>query len=467
MRRWCGQIRFWGLRHRTGRSAPLAVLAGVLPSRGLWRRSADIYETLARTDLGAPAFYAVVGLIGAGEPERARSIWQVASEALGGAATLLTEVAALVARACLETVGDAPLESIGLFLEAAELLEAGQFSSVLPDTPHALGALAAIAAQDFSVAEHLLERAIAASAGGSAYSARHRLLLGWVGLRTGRWAMAQSALDSTARMSSDLSLRDQLTASALGVGLARRRSDADGLVAVGSRASLVLRRHPADLYSAEFVGELCCAGGQAGIATGRAAEVEQICARLGAPTLWLVPARWHAFQAAAAAEDTAAAMDRARSLASLEGASAGAVALVNAGSVWGESLAGGVNAERVRAAVAALQKTGLGWEASRLAGSAASRVADATLGRSLLEKARDLTAALPTLDSGAAASFSALSEREGQVAALVVGGLTHKEIGAQLFISPKTVEHHVARIRQRLGAGSRAELLKELRSILG
>jgi DNA-binding NarL/FixJ family response regulator len=48
-----------------------------------------------------------------------------------------------------------------------------------------------------------------------------------------------------------------------------------------------------------------------------------------------------------------------------------------------------------------------------------------------------------------------LRTRVAQVAALAVPddgtGLTHKEIGAQLCISPETVEHHVAKIRQKLG----------------
>ncbi|MEV1293976.1 LuxR C-terminal-related transcriptional regulator [Pseudonocardia sp. NPDC049635] len=61
---------------------------------------------------------------------------------------------------------------------------------------------------------------------------------------------------------------------------------------------------------------------------------------------------------------------------------------------------------------------------------------------------------------------SLLSDRELEVAGLLVQGRTHKEIGEALFISAKTVEHHVARIRQRLGVGSRSELLDELRRIL-
>uniref|UniRef100_UPI000A77B595 response regulator transcription factor n=1 Tax=Nocardia acidivorans TaxID=404580 RepID=UPI000A77B595 len=58
-----------------------------------------------------------------------------------------------------------------------------------------------------------------------------------------------------------------------------------------------------------------------------------------------------------------------------------------------------------------------------------------------------------------------LSEREREVAELVLLGLTYREIGARLYISAKTVEHHVARIRRRIGAGSRSELLSMLRAM--
>jgi DNA-binding CsgD family transcriptional regulator len=60
-----------------------------------------------------------------------------------------------------------------------------------------------------------------------------------------------------------------------------------------------------------------------------------------------------------------------------------------------------------------------------------------------------------------------LSDREREVAVLVLGGLTYKQVGDRLFISAKTVEHHVARMRQKLGATSRAELLDQLRRITG
>jgi DNA-binding CsgD family transcriptional regulator len=56
-----------------------------------------------------------------------------------------------------------------------------------------------------------------------------------------------------------------------------------------------------------------------------------------------------------------------------------------------------------------------------------------------------------------------LSDREREVGALIVDGLTHKQIGAKLYISPKTVEQHVARLRQKLDASNRAALVAALR----
>ena len=65
-----------------------------------------------------------------------------------------------------------------------------------------------------------------------------------------------------------------------------------------------------------------------------------------------------------------------------------------------------------------------------------------------------------------AAGRSPLSEREREVAELLLLGMPYRDIGAQLFISAKTVEHHVARIRRRLGAESRSEMLSMLRAML-
>ena len=64
---------------------------------------------------------------------------------------------------------------------------------------------------------------------------------------------------------------------------------------------------------------------------------------------------------------------------------------------------------------------------------------------------------------GRARVVAELSPREREVARAVLDGHTHREIGTRLYISAKTVEHHVARIRQKLGTTTRAELLAAIR----
>jgi DNA-binding CsgD family transcriptional regulator len=51
-----------------------------------------------------------------------------------------------------------------------------------------------------------------------------------------------------------------------------------------------------------------------------------------------------------------------------------------------------------------------------------------------------------------------LTEREHEIALLVAGRLSNKEIAQQLFLSVRTVESHIYAARGKLGAGSRREL---------
>ena len=53
-----------------------------------------------------------------------------------------------------------------------------------------------------------------------------------------------------------------------------------------------------------------------------------------------------------------------------------------------------------------------------------------------------------------------LSTREHEVLGLIAQGWTDKEIGARLFISPRTVQNHLARIRQKTGLHRRSELAR-------
>jgi DNA-binding CsgD family transcriptional regulator len=49
-----------------------------------------------------------------------------------------------------------------------------------------------------------------------------------------------------------------------------------------------------------------------------------------------------------------------------------------------------------------------------------------------------------------------------KVVRLLVQGLTYKEIAAQLFVSPRTIETHVTHVFSKLGCKSRAQLRAEV-----
>jgi DNA-binding NarL/FixJ family response regulator len=51
-----------------------------------------------------------------------------------------------------------------------------------------------------------------------------------------------------------------------------------------------------------------------------------------------------------------------------------------------------------------------------------------------------------------------LTPHELQVALLVADGLTNREVAAALFLSAKTIEHHLSIIYRKLGLRSRAQL---------
>jgi FixJ family two-component response regulator len=63
-------------------------------------------------------------------------------------------------------------------------------------------------------------------------------------------------------------------------------------------------------------------------------------------------------------------------------------------------------------------------------------------------------------DRAARERYARLSEREREVLSLIVAGLTNKEIGRALALSPRTVENHRAHVFEKLQAESLAQVVR-------
>jgi DNA-binding CsgD family transcriptional regulator len=73
---------------------------------------------------------------------------------------------------------------------------------------------------------------------------------------------------------------------------------------------------------------------------------------------------------------------------------------------------------------------------------------------------RELRASGETLRRRQAAAGDELTPQELQIALHVAEGRTNREVGSALFLSPKTVEFHLARVFRKLDIANRAELIR-------
>lgn len=302
----------------------------------------------------------------------------------------------------------------------------------------------------------------------------------------GAWvAMLGGDEQSAATMVAGLDLaaldsRDRLLAHGVIIGLARRSGDHTALTLAWQQAYPLFDEVSADLLALLPIGELWLAGirlRDEGRMTALVDAAGELLRGLGDPPAWSNAFHWYAIQAAIAHESPNDLVPHAHRLkAAAESGDPQAAALADAGRTWVLVLRGQVERSQVEAAVGRLAGLGLIWDAARLASEAALAAGDPVTATALLKLARTLRtrARPPEVRAPAPAAppprpeprtDTVLSEREREVAELVLLGLTYREIGARLYISAKTVEHHVARIRRRIGASSRSELLSMLRAM--
>ncbi|MBE1498139.1 DNA-binding CsgD family transcriptional regulator [Amycolatopsis lexingtonensis] len=459
------------------RAAGAAIAATVLAHRGELARSAELYHWASRTaDLpatswaGADAF-AAIALVGTGDLPSARRLLETPSP--GVAPTLFAGAATRMAGGIADSVSGCATETLSTLLGAAAMLEPALGGTLLPDSPAALAALAALHTGELALAESVLTRALEGRTGGDLLATRHRLLLGWVAMTAGDLATAAEHRDAVAGRT--LEARDELFFATLDLGLARRASDLVGLQRSWNRAYQASMRYQTDLFSLLPLGELAIAAARTGAFAKLAPQLERahnLLSRLGEPPLWTVSLVWHELHAAITLEDAEAAKAHLATLTTHAHCGRHPRALATAAQCWLAVLSGTFAPDPIAAAAAELHDLDLRWDAARLAGQAAIRTSDRKAMVRLLEAARQFQGTAARREQGttepaaAGTGLAALSERELEVARLVVEGLTYKQAGSKLFISGKTVEHHMARIRGKLGAADRRELLATLRELL-
>ena len=78
---------------------------------------------------------------------------------------------------------------------------------------------------------------------------------------------------------------------------------------------------------------------------------------------------------------------------------------------------------------------------------------------------RELLATGETVRKRTVETASELTAQEAHIARLAVDGRTNAAIGAQLFLSTRTVEWHLGKVYTKLGVGSRRELRRALASL--
>lgn len=442
-------------------SRPATVLAASAHIRnGRLDRAGALMAHIGGELIGQDAAWAVYSTLGQGDPATAAS-WARAMPAAG--LTSLSAGLVEMSRALMMSVdgnGDGAIDTLARSVQTVTPLGA---SALLPETPAAIAAILAMGRGEPETAQTFLERALSAGLGGAAGRARHQLLLGWALMLQGRLASADEAAGSV-QEPEDLGERERLLYWCLRAGISRRRADTTALRVEWHEIRRLMLGMSVTLYDLLPIGEMLVTAARVR-EPERMREVIQdavaLLERAGNPVAWSAAFHWHVVQAAFQSNDTTMLLPAASALAQASPISPYAATLADAGNTWLQILRDETDYGAVEESVRALAAHGHAWDAARLAGHAALQHPERDGALAMMQLARDVdrsNARQPRI----ASQTSSLTAREVDVARLVLEGHGYRTIGQQLFISPKTVEHHVARIRGRLGATSRGELLEML-----
>jgi DNA-binding CsgD family transcriptional regulator len=439
------------------------VSATVAAERGMTARSVQLFEWLGPERLGADADLArTVSLVG-GVPAAPRGGVPSAPPTSASAAIALLATGleqSVRARSTAETVAATNT------LMRSVSLSGNTIRRVAPENAATTSILFALHSGDLARAESIASRAAEQCPPRHPAATRIALLRIWTAMLAGDTQTATAGLDALRIPASHT--RNQFFAHALRVGLARRSGDAGTLLRAWDDAQDVVAAYSVDLLSFLPVGELWLAAvrlGKPEAVSHLIAQAQLTAEMLDEPSAWSSALHWYGVQAAILAENPPELVPHAKALAAAAESNRYSAALAGAGRAWLAVLQGHPDIADVESSARSLAGFGLSWDGARLASEAALRVEDTRIATTLLQIARSLRHPVAAPTATTEEPKGSLSAREAEVAELLVLGVTYREAGSRLYISAKTVEHHVARIRRRLGAGSRSELLSMLRAM--
>lgn len=462
---------------RLDEAHPDAEHAAVLAA-AVWAARADMAMASAVHRVGAATpralAHATIAAAGAADAdELARLAGIPAARTVPSAVAVAHDLLVRGVRSTLTTTATA---SLGDLVRATEMYSASGTDDPIPELPAVIAATAAIATGELDLAASVLDGAAAAGHGGAWALPRLQLWQAWVAVQRERPHDAESALMRARPYVA--TARETVMAAAVTVALTRRYADASALAPVWRRARESVLRARFDLFSLLPLSELAVSAARTGdLATVQPHLDEAFAglARLGSPPVWASHLHWAGVHCSIALNRPDDLVPHARALTAAAPHSRIAAVMAQAGKVWTELLTGRIDADAIERAALELAGVGLAWDGARLAGHGASRTEDRRVIGRLLACARQLhprEAIAPVdtdevdADGPATRATDMLSAREREVAVLVVQGKTYAEIGESIFISPRTAEHHIARIRRRLGATSRSDLIAKLRLVL-
>lgn len=442
-------------------SRQAAVLAAGAHIRGnRLDRAAALLAHVGHEHIHHDAVWAVVAAVGRGDLAAATT-W--VADTRDDSLTSLSAGLAEFAEALVLSVHGNGDGSIDLLARSVQTLAPLGGGIILPETPAAIAAILAIGRGEPQLAEDFLERALAAGLGGKTTRMRHSLLLAWALMVQGNLAAAETIANEVSEPHA-LGERERLLYWCLRVGISRRRADTAAMREIWREIRSHTFGMTVTLFDLLPIGEMMLTAARLREQARVRDVVDSAVAlltRLGDPVAWSALFHWHAVQAAFQSQDTAMLLAPANALAAAAALSPYAETLARAGHTWLEMLRDETDYASVEASARALAAHGHTWDAARLAGQAALQHPEREGALAMMQLAREIDKDHARQTRTAPQSTS-LTAREVDVARLVLDGHGYRTIGEQLFISPKTVEHHVARIRGRLGATSRGELLEML-----